>query len=159
MELKKLDTSFYTDNPTLIQALDYDSKTNQWNGSKIRGHGIVAITINNLTFAIPVRSYIKHKASFILEVDRANKDIKGMGLDYSKAMLIRDQNHITSNVFLLRNKESGKKLVGKEAHITSQFQKYVERYILAFKKGDKRILNSLEYRFTTLINYHKELGL
>lgn len=95
MELKKLDESFYNDNPKIIQALDFDHETQQWLGNKVRGHGIVSITINGLTFAIPVRSYIKHKASFILEVNTKDRSVKGMGLDYSKAMLIRDSKHVS----------------------------------------------------------------
>lgn len=158
-ETKKLDQSFYVDNPKVEQALDFDSQLGTWNSSKTRGHGIVKITINGLTFAIPVRSYIKHNASYILEVNRQDRTIKGMGLDYSKALLIRDDSHVTDDVFVLRNKKSGKKLIGKEEHITSQFQKYVEKYIDAVKRNDANILNSFEYRFTTLVNYHTELGL
>ncbi|EGR4346554.1 TPA: hypothetical protein I6799_003647 [Vibrio cholerae] len=146
MELKKLDQSFYVDNPKVEQDLpkveqdlDFDSQLGTWNSSKTRGHGIVKITINGLTFAIPVRSYIKHNASYILEVNRQDRTIKGMGLDYSKALLIRDDSHVTDDVFVLRNKKSGKKLIGKEEHITSQFQKYVEKYIDAVKRNDANI--------------------
>lgn len=39
----------------------------------------------------------------------------------------------------IRNKKSGKKLIGKEEHITSQFQKYVEKYIDAVKRNDANI--------------------
>ncbi|WP_417212823.1 type III toxin-antitoxin system TenpIN family toxin [Acinetobacter venetianus] len=159
MELKKLDESFYNDNPKIIQALDFDQKTQQWSENKVRGHGIVSITIDGLTFAIPVRSYIKHKASFILEVNTGDRSVKGMGLDYSKAMLIRDDKHVTQDVFVLKSKDAGKKLLGKEDHITKQFDKYVNRYIKAVQKDDQRVLNSNEYRFTTLVNYHTELGL
>ncbi|EPO9887565.1 type III toxin-antitoxin system TenpIN family toxin [Vibrio cholerae] len=146
MELKKLDQSFYVDNPKVEQDLpkveqdlDFDSQLGTWSSSKTRGHGIVKITINGLTFAIPVRSYIKHNASYILEVNRQDRTIKGMGLDYSKALLIRDDSHVTDDVFVLRNKKSGKKLIGKEEHITSQFQKYVEKYIDAVKRNDANI--------------------
>ncbi|EDZ3589502.1 hypothetical protein GOG43_17635 [Salmonella enterica subsp. enterica] len=159
MELKKLDSSFYTDNPVLRQALDFDQQTGQWAEDKTRGHGIVQIELNGLVFAIPVRTYVKHNACFILEVNRDDRSVKGMGLDYSKAMLIRVPNHITNSVFLLRNKTSAKKLIGKEEHITKQFTKYVDRYIKAVSKQDRRILNNPEYRFTTLINYHRELGI
>ena len=159
MELKKLDSSFYTDNPTVKEALDFDMTLGAWSQRKVRGHGVVQISFNNLTFAIPVRSTIKHSASLILEVDRTRHDVKGMGLDYSKALLIKKESHISSNVFVLKSKSAGKKLVSKENHITSQFTKYVKKYISAIKKSDARVLNSLEYRFTTLINYHKELGI
>ena len=160
MELKKLDASFYTDNPILTQALDFDMKAQTWfSGDKIRGHGIVQIQIgDSLTFAIPVRSNIKHKGSFILEVSSV-KGIKGMGLDYSKAMLIKNTQHVSAEVFVLRTKAAGKKLLGKESHITSMFKAYVDKYIAAVKANDQHILNSLEYRHTTLVNYHTEFGL
>ena len=159
MELKKLSASFYIDNLQVEQALDFDMRTGKWSFAKVRGHGVVTISIRNLTFAIPVRSFIKHKASFILQVDRSSRFIKGMGLDYSKALLIRDDAHISDDVFVLRSKTAGKKLVGKEVHVTKQFTHYVDKYVLAVTKGDGNILNSLEYRFTTLINYHHELNL
>lgn len=161
MELKKLDRSFYAANPVLIQALDFDMKSKTWfAGDKVRGHGIVQITLNSLTFAIPVRSNIQHSESFILEICRdPAKKVKGMGLDYSKAVLLRDAGHVSSEVFVLRTKDAGKKLVGKEAHITKMFTKYVNRYIKAVRERDARILNSNGYRHTTLVNYHSELGL
>ncbi|MGG6138924.1 type III toxin-antitoxin system TenpIN family toxin [Pantoea allii] len=166
MELKKLDDSFYVDNPVLIQALDFDNKEREWmlydaaGEKKTRGHGIVKIELNGLTFAIPVRSNIQHDESFILEVNRSrDRRNKGMGLDYQKAVLIRDAAHISNEDFVLRTKQAGRKLVGKEEHITTMFTHYVEKYIKAVRKNDRNILNSMEYRFTTLINYHAELGL
>lgn len=160
MELKKLAESFYTDNPVLTQALDFDMKTQTWlTDDKTRGHGIVQIQISDvLTFAIPVRSNIQHNASLILEISKV-KGIKGMGLDYSKAMLIKNDQHVSADVFVLRSKTAGKKLVDKESHVTSMYLAYVEKYIRAVKATDKNILNSAEYRFTTLVNYHAELGL
>jgi len=161
MELKKLDKSFYLANPVLLQALDFDMATNTWfNNEKVRGHGVVQIRLNELTFAIPVRSTIQHSESFILEINRGpDKRNKGMGLDYSKAVLLRESIHISSDIFLLRSKIAGKKLLGKQAHITRKFAHYVERYIKAVQKQDQNILNSIEYRHTTLVNYHPELGL
>ncbi|MCA0892847.1 type III toxin-antitoxin system TenpIN family toxin [Microbulbifer agarilyticus] len=159
MELKKLHNSFYADNAKVEQALDFDTESGTWSSGKVRGHGVVQISVNSLTFAIPVRSYIKHNASFILEVNRQRRDVKGMGLDYSKALLITKAEHISTSTFLLKSKAAGKKLVDKEAHVTAQFNKYVEKYTSAVQKADRRILQSPEYRFTTLINYHCELGL
>jgi protein AbiQ len=159
MKLLKLENSFYQENKGIIQALDCDATTGEWTADKTRGHGIVQIQVNGLTFAIPVRSCIKHDASFILEVDRQNHSVKGMGLDYTKALLLRKLSYVSNDVFVLRGKHAGKKLVGKEHHVTKQFTQYVEKYIESVKKGDKFVLNSMEYRFTTLVNYHPELGL
>lgn len=166
MILKKLDESFYVDNPVLIQALDFNNKERKWmlydaaGEKKTRGHGIVKIELNGLIFAIPVRSNIQHNESFILEVSRSrDRHNKGMGLDYQKAVLIRNSAHISNEYFVLRSKQAGRKLVGKEDHITTMFTRYVEKYIKAVRNNDQNILNSMEYRFTTLVNYHAELGL
>ena len=159
MQLKKLNTSFYRGNPIVKNALDYYALDSKWDTTKERGHGVVKITINDLTFAIPVRSHVTHNASLILEVNRKVKHIKGMGLDYSKALLIKDESYISDEVFVLRTKEAGKKLVDKEAHITKMFTGYVEKYVNAVKKKDQNILRSAEYIETTLINYHEELGI
>ncbi|WP_455916984.1 type III toxin-antitoxin system TenpIN family toxin [Pantoea agglomerans] len=161
MELKKLDYSFYTDNPVVLEALDFDTSKGEWMaGDKVRGHGIVQIELKGLVFAIPVRSNIQHDASLILEVSRGqNRRVKGMGLDYTKAVLIRKPGHVSSAPFLLKTKEAGRKLQGKEDHVTKQFTRYVEKYVKAVQNQDRHILNSADYRFTTLINYHAELGL
>ncbi|WP_273866253.1 type III toxin-antitoxin system TenpIN family toxin [Serratia ureilytica] len=159
MELKKLDSSFYQQNPVVLEALDFDVRTNSWlGGDKIRGHGIIQIQLHDLTFAIPVRSHIRHDDCHIIERDTGRNDIRGMGLDYSKAMLITDQSYVSDEVFLLRNKKAAKDLLSKEAHVTKQFSRYVDRYVEAVKKNDSNILRR-DYRFTTLINYHVELGL
>jgi protein AbiQ len=159
MQLKKLHTSFYSSNPIVHNALDYYPLDSKWDTTKERGHGVVKITINGLTFAIPVRSHVTHNASLILEVNRKVKHIKGMGLDYSKALLIKDESYISDEVFVLRTKEAGKKLLDKEAHLTKMFNSYVEKYITAFNKKDQNILRSPEYIETTLVNYHEELGI
>jgi protein AbiQ len=159
MELKKLSPSFYLDNPEVKEALDFNMKEGTWNADKTRGHGIVKVLMNDLTFAIPVRSNIRHDASLILEVNRHIRAVKGMGLDYSKALLIRDQEHISDDVFVLKSKSAGKKLLGKESHLEKHFTEYVGKYIKAIKDNEKNIITSREYEFTTLINYHAELGL
>lgn len=79
-------------------------------------------------------------------------------MDYSKAILITDPAYVSADIFLLKNKKAAKNLLSKEAHITKQFSKYVERYVKAVSKNDKNILRR-DYRFSTLINYHNELGL
>lgn len=82
-----------------------------------------------------------------------------MGLDYQKAMLIRNAAHVSNIDFVLKTKTAGKKLLDKDEHIKKQFSQYVERYIAAMREGDRDILRYNEYKFTTLINYHAELGL
>ncbi|TKF02271.1 hypothetical protein FCV44_00005 [Vibrio kanaloae] len=159
MELKKLNVSFYDENPTVENALDYYSDDGLWDRSKVRGHGVVNITVNNLMFAIPVRSNVLHSASYILLKNTQKRWIKGMGLDYSKALLIRKPEYISDENFNLKVKSAGKKLVGRKKHVTDQFEAYVNKYIGAVKAGDANVLSDQKYKDTTLINYHTELGI
>ncbi len=155
MQLKKLAPSFYTDNSHLEQALD--NFNGQWQVGKVRGYGVVIISINDLTFAIPLRSNIKHKASYIT-VKSQQKGIQGKGLDFSKALLISDDSYISNDIFKIPYNERSR-LRNKETYITEIFENYVNDYIEAVNKQDLHILQSNEYRFTTLINYHKQLNI
>jgi protein AbiQ len=155
MQLRKLDNSFYEENSHLIQVLD--NHNGNWQAGKTRGYGIVVIEFKGLKFAIPLRSNIKHKAAYIT-VRSTEPSIKGKGLDYSKALFISQERYISSEIFKIPPEEH-KKLLNKEHHITTQFTKYVEHYVKAMSKVDKNILQSNEYRYTTLQNYHLELGL
>ncbi|QTL39075.1 hypothetical protein HGO23_14615 [Xenorhabdus budapestensis] len=154
MKLRKLDQTFYDENVYLIQALD--NEDGKWAPGKTRGHGIVVININQLTFAIPLRTAIKHNAAYITQKYN-QKGMKGKGLDYSKALLITNPKYISDEIFLIPP-EQHKNIQGKEFFITRKFEKYVEKYIKAVKRKDRHVLNSLEYRFTTLQNYHKQLN-
>lgn len=150
MHLKKLDNSFYTDNAHLKEALD--NYNGRWESGKVRGYGVVVISINNLTFAIPLRSNIRHSASYITLRNKSS------GLDFSKALLISDEKYISDIPFKIDYNQH-KNLVNKEHYITQKFEHYVSRYIFAIKKEDENILSSSEYRYSTLVNYHQELGI
>ncbi|MEY4589630.1 MAG: hypothetical protein RL497_1706 [Pseudomonadota bacterium] len=155
MHLKKLTPSFYKENTHLQQALD--NTNGSWERGKIRGYGVVIIKLGDLMFAIPLRSNIKHGAAYITVKSNA-KGAKGKGLDFSKALLITQDNFLSEIPFKIPPEEH-KKLQNKEHFITEKFEKYVDKYVLAVRKADQNILNSTEYRFTTLINYHLELGI
>jgi protein AbiQ len=154
MQLKKLDQSFYTNNTHLVEALD--NFNGHWQSGKVRGYGVVLIDLSGLTFAIPLRSNIKHKAAY-LTVKRFPNGTKGKGLDFSKAVLISQSSYISSTPFKIPPNEY-KKLQNKEIHITKKFEKYVDHYIKAIKLADQNILKSAEYRYSTLKNYHASLN-
>jgi len=155
VQLKKLDNSFYINNTHLKEALD--NHNGNWTQGKVRGYGVVIISINNLSFAIPLRSNIKHKSSYIT-VRSNQKGLEGKGLDFTKALLITEQKYISHLLFKISTDEH-KKLANKEHYITNKFEKYVSKYIVATQKSDHNILKSSNYRFSTLCNYHVELGL
>lgn len=157
MKLIKLDPSFYADHTHLVQALD--NHDGVWDAGKIRGYGIVIITINSLKFGIPLRTNIKHSAAYItVRNNQANAISIGKGLDFSKALLITNSSYISSEIYKIPNAEH-LKLKEKQHYITKLFDKYVNKYIAAAKAQDANILNSNEYRHSTLQNYHVELGI
>lgn len=157
MQLIKLDPSFYPAHTHLIQALD--NHNGVWDAGKIRGYGVVVITINNLTFAIPLRTNINHTAAYItVRNKQANASSIGKGLDFSKSLLITNTSYLSSEKYKIPPAEH-QKLLSKQHHITQLFEKYVSRYIAAKEANDTNILNSNEYRHTTLQNYHAELGI
>ncbi len=152
MKLKKLDNSFYIENSHLKNAMD--NYEGNWDRCKTRGYGIVVIKVNNLTFAIPLRSNVNRKASY---VTKRSKD-KAKGLDYSKALLIKKSSYVFDEPFFIPQDEK-KKLQSKGTHIRTSFEKYVRDYIKAVQTSDTNILDSFKYLNTTLVNYHDELGL
>ncbi len=158
MQLVKLDPSFYLDHTHLVQALD--NHGGAWQNGKSRGYGIVLISINKLTFGIPLRSNIQHKAAYmtVRNPSSAKGTSYGKGLDFSKALLIPNSSYISTEKFKIPPEEH-KKLQSKKYYIEATFNKYVCRYVNAVANSDTNILNSAEYRYTTLQNYHSELGI
>ncbi len=145
MKIVKLDPSFFYNNNHLIEVMDSQENPST---TKTRGYGVVMIDINNLTFGIPLRSNTKHKNCFKIK--------KNKSLDYTKAVLIEHISYIGDS-FLISPDEY-KAIQEKSHYIQTSFEKYVEKYIENVRKENHSALNR-EYRFTTLINYHKQLGL
>lgn len=156
MQLKRLDRTFFPDHTHLRNALDLYDGT--WDSGKIRGYGFVVIKINkNLTFAIPKRSRIRQKRAFITKRSR-EKGVYGKGLDYSKALLITRSSYIFHSPFKIAYDEH-KKIMNSGSQIRTEFEEYVNDYIGAVRSGDQNLLDSKEFQFTTLVNYHTELGI
>jgi protein AbiQ len=79
-------------------------------------------------------------------------------LDYSKAVLLAKDDYVSNVPFQIPNDEI-KLLRDGEHIIAKQFSKYVERYIKYAKQGPNASVLQREYRFSTLVNYHVELGI
>nr|WP_277717631.1 hypothetical protein [Priestia flexa]WEZ10416.1 hypothetical protein P5663_21065 [Priestia flexa] len=76
-------------------------------------------------------------------------------LQYSKAIIITEERFISSDVFFIPNHEF-MKIVKAENHIIKSFEKYVNKYVKAVLAQDHNVLR--QYNFSTLKNYHNELG-
>lgn len=148
LQVVQLTDVFEANNPSLKEAAH----------DKGRGYGIVTISYHGLIFGLPLRSNIKHKNSVILDERTTNGKVTKRGLDYSKAVLIRDLDSELGEIFFVQHKQK-QVLISRELMIIKQFEKYVTGYVKAVRFGIGNTLTSPSYRFTTLINYHVELGL
>jgi protein AbiQ len=124
-----------------------------------RPYAMVIIKIYNNTFAIPLRSGIKHNRCY----ETMKEDPKSVkGLDYSKALIVLSRD-IDSRRKPTINQEEFNVLRGKERIIAEQFKKYLEDYReIIIKKQSGIKLYSIEetlIEFSTLQNYHVQIGI
>jgi len=146
MKIRKLDQTFFAENEHLQEVLD--KRGHDWDTQKVRGYGVVVIDYNALKFGIPFRSRIAHHACY--------KTSGSKGLDFSKSVLLHKSQYISSETFRIPQDEFDK-IRSKSFHIRKKFNSYVEKYVRAVRNNDARVL-SMQYRYSTLMNYHKELG-
>lgn len=115
-----------------------------------RPYVVVFISVGERTFAIPMRSHIRHPHAFL--TDKVNR----CGVDYTKAVVIADearyidpvnQPHIRSNEF--------DALRGKEYRIQCGMQKYIEKYKKA--KQSEKETDKLLVRCSTLQYFEEYL--
>ena len=139
IKINHLNPSFYTKN-TGSQYLQPK------NG---RGYGILSIDIHGFTFGIPLHSSIRKESGFILE---RTKDGKRRGLDYNKAVIIKDKNDV-GRTFKIPSKQLT--IIRKnEDLIIKEFSKFVYEFIYRAKINDNNVLNRT-YKNSTL-HYYKE---
>lgn len=148
MELRKLEELFYQENAHLVEVMDKNA-AGKWSDNKTRGYGIVVIEAGGLKFGIPLRSGIRHDQAF-MTAPGTDK-----GLDYSKAVLLLKDEYISGIAFKIPDVEFVR-IKEKSHRITVEFSKYVERYKKGIATADRNILRG--YKYSTLQNYHKELG-
>lgn len=110
-------------------------------------------TINNIDFAIPLRSHIRHDN--VLWTDKANK----CGLDFSKAVIILDKlKYIDNSTTPLIRQNEFNSLKGKEHIVKSKMESYLNKYIKAHN-NQEILRNKMFCSFSTLQYFHKELGI
>ena len=125
---------------------------------KSRGYGVVAVTINQLTFGIPLRSQLNHRFGIVLDTISRDGRVFNRGLDFTKAVLVRNTDAELGQPFYV-SQEQKLVLIGKKKQIINQFNRYVSSYVRAVKNRTLNTIKGPAYRYTTLVNYHKELGL
>ena len=89
---------------------------------KDRPYAHVTIELYNQLFCIPLRSHIEHPHAFF-----TNKR-KKCGVDYSKAVIILDNDYIDITRTAFLRPDEYKKLRGKDFTIKQQFTNYIDLY-------------------------------
>jgi len=122
-----------------------------------RPYYVLLLKLDNLTYAIPLRSHITHPYCFIAD----NSTGQNSGLDYSKAVVITDSaKYIDPAPVTIRQHEYNV-LKQREHLIKKQFSSYAASYrkeILRRQKNPALPISML-CRYASLKHFHKELGL
>lgn len=103
----------------------------------------VITNVNGLKFAIPLRSDISHKTD-VLWTDKNARH----GLDFTKAVVILDDEYISGERAYIREKEH-KHLLGKERRVKEKMEKCIKNYIDA-KENIQEEHNAAYCSFSTL---------
>lgn len=98
----------------------------------------IVIEINNIMFALPLRSNISHQ--YVYYSDKENK----CGIDYSKAVVINEGYIDKEKIPQIRQKEFNK-LKGKDRIIYNQFIKYIKKYKIAKNKIDRHSVQLVKF--------------
>lgn len=158
MLVRKLEDLFYAENAHLEEVMDKDRTTGIWTEDKTRGYGIVVMEMQTLRFGIPLRSNIPrgNKHSFITKESKDRRIRKG--LDFTKAVLLVRDDYVSNVTFQIPLDEL-KILRDNEFIIGKSFEKYVVQYVEHTNNGTRASMLAREYGYSTLKNYHSELGI
>ena len=112
----------------------------------------VCVEIDGVQYAIPLRSDIHHP--HVLWTDKENN----CGVDFSKAVVIKDEEYIDSvkEPHLRQNEFDA--LRGKDYKIQTKMAKYIADYKKA-KKDLSKPTNRTLVKYSTLQYFEKEIGL
>ena len=146
-KLNYLTTPFYEK----YNSVDYPEIENKSN----RPYMVMLIQVERNTFAIPFRTNVKHNNCYKFQTSsRTTGSITG--LDYSKAVIVNDDNYIGSAARI--NDMEYTELDTNYHIIIKQFTSFVKGYI-KYGKGKLNEYQAKKYKFTTLKYFHKELGI
>ncbi|QWB31880.1 MULTISPECIES: type III toxin-antitoxin system TenpIN family toxin [Exiguobacterium] len=156
--LRQLTDQFYEENGHLERVMDKRKDATEY-FKKDRGYGVILIEAYGQRFGIPLRSNMTHKFCFSTKITSNPESgrTQRKGLDYTKAVILNEGHYVTERSFKIPADEFDK-INDSQEMIKNQFTKFIEKYIKAVEKNDQNVL-SRNYRDSSLINYHKELGI
>lgn len=109
MHLILLSDKFYNEHSSCTEILQ----------KRNRPYVCVTVNIGDKLFAIPIRHHIRHKYAFFT--------IGEAGLDYTKAVVIKDETDLSTSKAVIDTKEF-QIIKTQEARIVRELKKYIELY-------------------------------
>lgn len=115
-----------------------------------RPYVVFLLTLNNLTFAVPLRSHISHKYAI--------KTVGNKGIDFSKAVVINDRQKYISNKRVLIGSREYQIIMSQKWRITKKMADYIKKYKEALKNNSVPA-NKILCNSSSLQYFHAELGI
>ena len=120
-----------------------------------RPYIVLLLKIDNNTFALPLRTNIKHNSCYKFQYSgRPTESVTG--IDFSKAVIVNDKKYI-ENIAEIDNKEYVE-LNDRIVFIINKFRTYIRGYY-SYANGNANEFQAKKYKYTTLKYFHKELGI
>ena len=123
-----------------------------------RCYEFVSFKYNNNNILVPLRSNIPNMSKLgkigykLPSTTRPNA-----GLDYRKILIVNDSKHIIKPTSVNIPNSQTSVIVKDKNKIEKEVQSYIKGYIRAVEKG--RATKDSKYKYSTLCNFHKELGI
>jgi protein AbiQ len=118
-----------------------------------RPYCIALLVIDGIQFAIPLRSNINHRYSYLFRGSpRADKS----GLDFTKAVVINDQKYIADNAWIDNTEYS--EYINNLIVIANRFENFISEYKAMCANPQLPYAQKL-LKFCSLQYFHQELGI
>lgn len=141
----------------IIQAMDYDFQSKKIL-NKGRGFAIVLVQIQELTFLIPLRSYVPKGYQLKYKLRSSNRVGYVEGLDLGKSLILEDKKYLLNTNFRLREVTDYFKLMDNDKMIINKLIKVIIDFNKAVSEKDIHKLTDPErFKFSTFVNYKERL--
>jgi protein AbiQ len=143
---------YFCDKKAFVEMLDPNDAEKQ----SSRFYLYIAVKYNDNYFYVPLRKRVDLNIGNIgYSVPSSTKP--RAGLDYRKALIINDEKYIKKLEYVDLSSSQMKKITTEIIAIEKSFARYVAGYVKAVIKKREKI--DRLYKFSTLHNFHHELGL
>ncbi|HFI2691108.1 TPA: hypothetical protein ACGO0Y_000154 [Streptococcus suis] len=141
----------------IIQAMDYDFQSKKIL-NKGRGFAIVLVQIQELTFLIPLRSYMPKGYQLKYKLRPSNRVGYVEGLDLGKSLILEDKKYLLNTNFRLREVIDYYKLMDNDKTIINKLIKVIVDFNKAVSDKDiHKLTDPKRFKFSTFVNYKERL--